>query len=109
MNMASLPLIHDLEGRVNEYEQKTVQDNLPQPGDRDSTIAAKRKALEQFFNQKASAPTAKGFGIDLDRFQSTSTKPEANLTPQQQSFANWAKANPNDARAKVVLKKLGLE
>ena len=74
MNMLSLPLIHDLEGRVNEYEQKTVQDNMPQPGDKESTVAAKRKAMEDFFDQKMAAPTAKGFGIDLGKFQSTAPK-----------------------------------
>ena len=74
MNMLSLPLIHDLEGRVNEYEQKTVQDNMPELGDKDSTVAAKRKAMEDFFDQKMAAPTAKGFGIDLSKFQSTAPK-----------------------------------
>lgn len=74
MNQLSLPLIHDLEGRVNEYEQKTVQDNLPQPGDLPDTVARKRATMESFFNQKASAPTAKGYGIDLNNFKSTSVQ-----------------------------------
>ena len=68
MNMYALPLIHDLEGRVNEYEQKTVQDNMPSPGDKPDTVARKRQAMEQFFDQKSAAPTAKGFGIDLSKY-----------------------------------------
>jgi hypothetical protein len=74
MDVLGLPLIHDLEGRVNEYEQKTLQDNYPQPGDKPETVAAKRKAITHFFDQKAAAPNAKAYGIDLDRFQSTSSE-----------------------------------
>ena len=86
MNMLSLPLIHDLEGRVNEYEQKTVQDNMPQPGDKESTVAAKRKAMEDFFDQKMAAPTAKGFGIDLGKFQSTAPKQQEQQQPEVKTF-----------------------
>jgi hypothetical protein len=74
MDVLGLPLIHDLEGRVNEYEQKTLQDNYPQPGDKPETVAAKRQAIIHFFDQKAAAPNAKAYGIDLDRFQSTSSQ-----------------------------------
>ncbi len=74
MDVLGLPLIHDLEGRVNEYEQKTLQDNYPQPGDKPETVAAKRQAITHFFDQKAAAPNAKAYGIDLDRFQSTSSQ-----------------------------------
>ena len=87
MNMLSLPLIHDLEGRVNEYEQKTVQDNMPELGDKESTVAAKRKAMEDFFDQKMAAPTAKGFGIDLGKFQSTAPKQqEQQQQPEVKTF-----------------------
>lgn len=74
MDMMSLPLIHDKEGRVNEYEQATVQKNHPQSFDSDETVAAKRKAMEDFFDQKSAAPTAKGYGIDLNKFNSTKTE-----------------------------------
>lgn len=104
-----LPMIHDAEGRVNEYEAKTLYDLIPAPGDLPAKVEAKKQALKAFIHQKMAAPTAKGFGIDLDKFRSTSANPEMKLNPQQQSFAKWAKANPEDPRAKIVLKKLGIE
>lgn len=67
MNAMFLPMIHDQEGRVNEYEQHTLQELMPKPGDMDAKIAYKRQALEAFINNKKSAPTAKGYGIDLSR------------------------------------------
>ena len=109
MRASMLPIIHDAEGRVNEFEQKTTSDLEPKPGDKESTIAAKRQALQQFLQQKAAAPNAKAFGIDLSKFASTSHNPEARLSPQQQSFAEWARSNPNDPRSAAVLKKLGIQ
>lgn len=70
LNAMSLPLIHDLEGRVNEYEQKTLQDLFPAVGDRDSKIAAKRDALQKFIEQKKAAPTAAGYGISVPKTNS---------------------------------------
>lgn len=109
MNQLALPLIHDLEGRVNEYEQKTVQDNFPQPGDTAATVDAKRKTMQDFFDQKSAASTAKGYGLDLSKFKSTSPDPAINFTPQQKAFADYAKANPNAPGSQAVLKKLGLK
>lgn len=107
MRSMMLPLIHDLEGRVNEFEQKTTSDLEPKPGDKASTISAKKKALVEFLAQKSSAPMAKSFGLDLEKFGSTA-KP-GTLTPEQNQYVQWAKANPNDPRSKLVLKKLNVE
>ncbi len=82
MDMMALPLIHDKEGRVNEYEMNTVKENHPKWGENDSTVATKRAAMENFFDQKSSAPMAKTYGLDLNRFNST--KVEA--APQMQKF-----------------------
>lgn len=109
MNMLALPLIHDLEGRVNEFEQKTVQDNMPKPGDLPTTIARKRQAMDQFLSQKESGPTAKGYGIDLSKFQSTSTDPRISLSPEQMGWLDWANKNPNAPEAKALKKKLGIQ
>lgn len=65
MHAMALPLIHDLEGRVNEFEQKTVNDLMPRPGDTDSKISYKREALQRFIDQKASTPTARAHGINI--------------------------------------------
>lgn len=61
MNALELPLIHDQEGRVNEFEQKTLQGLHPQPGDLDSKILKKRAAYEQFLANKQETPTLNAF------------------------------------------------
>lgn len=109
MRALALPMIHDAEGRVNEYEAKTLFDLEPKGGDLDSTIQKKRAGLINFINQKKSAPTARGFGIDLNKFASTSTDPTLKMNNQQKQFYQWAKQNPNDPKAQMVLKKLGVQ
>lgn len=78
MRALSLPLVHDLEGRVNEYEQKTLMDLEPKPGDTDAKIAQKRQALQSFIETKKAAPTAKAYGIDLNK-----SYPSAGGQPKQ--------------------------
>lgn len=69
-----LPLIRDQDGRVNEFEQKAYNNLLPAPGDTQSKIDEKRAGLIDFINSKSAASTAKGFGIDLSRYNMTSGK-----------------------------------
>lgn len=108
MDQLALPLIHDAEGRVNEFEQKTVQENYPQPGDRADTQAVKRKAMLEFFAQKSAAPTAKGNNIDLTKYASTGDA-RARLTPQQKTWVEWADKNPGRPEAKQLKQKLGIK
>ena len=61
MNALELPLIHDQEGRVNEFEQKTLQDLHPKPGDLPGKIAAKRQAYEEFLTNKQQTPTLNAY------------------------------------------------
>ncbi len=63
----ALPMIHDQEGRVNEYEMKTLQDLMPQPGDTDTKIAGKRQGWINFMHQKQATPTANSFGIQVPK------------------------------------------
>ncbi len=63
----ALPMIHDQEGRVNEYEMKTLQDLMPQPGDTDAKIAGKRQGWINFMHQKQATPTANSFGIQVPK------------------------------------------
>lgn len=100
------PLIHDQDGRVNEFEKKDYNNLLPQPGDTDAKIAEKRKGFIQFMNNKAEAPTAKGFGIDLNRFSNTNTN-TFQAQPKSAQFTAWAKANPGDPRAQSWLRQNG--
>lgn len=67
------PTFKDLEGTVRQAAMDNTFKNVtPMPGDMESTIKTKRQALEQYLQSKMSAPTAKGFGIDLSQFKSTS-------------------------------------
>ncbi len=63
----ALPMIHDQEGRVNEYEMKTLQELMPQPGDTDAKIAGKRQGWINFMHQKQATPTANSFGIQVPK------------------------------------------
>lgn len=112
LNALADPLIHDNEGRINEREQKHVHDLFPQLGDNDDTVKQHREDLVSFIHHKQSAPTAKAFGIDLNNYKSTTQDPFTKLDPQSQALAQRAQqrlqANPNDAPARLYLKKVGI-
>lgn len=104
------PTISKLEKSVRDTIMQNIENNAtPQFGDDDNTIAVKRKAFEHYMDSAASAPTAKGYGIDLSKFKSTSIDPRVNFTPQQMEYYNWAIQNKQDPKAQMVLKKLGVE
>lgn len=72
LHQAMMPTFSDLEGSTAEGKiKKTFENITPQPGDAQSTIDKKREFLREYLRSKASAPTAKGHGIDLSRFEST--------------------------------------
>jgi hypothetical protein len=78
LHQALQPTFKDLEGTVRQAAMDNTFKNVtPAPGDSQHTIDTKRAALAEYLKSKASAPTAKGYGIDLDKFQSTTTQ-----TPQ---------------------------
>lgn len=109
MRLLFYPIVHDNEGRVNEYEIHDVQTNMPQWGDSDATIAKKRLALQNFINSKKQAPTASGHGINPELFSSTTSNPVLALSPQKQQWYQWAKANPSRPEARAFLSKEGLQ
>jgi hypothetical protein len=49
----------------------TFKNVTPMPGDSEHKIQQKREALMGYLQSKASAPTAKGNGLDLSKFEST--------------------------------------
>ncbi len=67
----------------------------------------------KFFNNLRVLPKLKEV-LDSNRAQLNILKKanglpvQNDLTPQQQSFAKWAKENPNDPKSAMILKKLGL-
>lgn len=66
------PTFGDLEGTVRQAAMDNTFKNVtPMPGDMEHTVEQKRQALRQYLQSKSSAPTAKGFGIDLSKFDTT--------------------------------------
>lgn len=110
LHQAMQPTFADLEGTVRQAAMDNTFKNItPAPGDSEYTISQKRASKDEYLKSKMSAPISKAYGIDLQKFQSSSSKPEANFTPQQQSWVSFARANPNDPRSALVLKKLGIQ
>lgn len=103
------PLIHENEGRVNEFEKRDYENLLPRAGTLDSNQAELRKGFEAFINNKKSAPQARTFGIDIGRFGSTSDSPGARLSGQDKQAFQWAQQNPNDPKAQMIRQKLGIK
>lgn len=67
------PTFKDVEGTVRQAAMDNMNNNTtPQFGDNANTIATKRAALVGYLQSKASAPTAKAFGIDLTKYPTTS-------------------------------------
>lgn len=90
-------------GAVSEKELELLNDIVANPTEMtrlDSTAKASLKKLQSRLRDKLDADSA-ARGIQGAR--------ENSLTPQQRSFLNWAKANPDDPRSADVLKKLGME
>jgi len=77
LHQAMQPTFKDLEGTVRQAAMDNTFKNItPAPGDLGSTVAIKREALKDYLRSKASAPRAKSFGIDLDKFKSTAPPAE---------------------------------
>jgi len=103
------PMIRDQEGRPDEAARQTLMNLMPEPFDKPDTVQQKKEALRVFMQNKREAPTAKGFGIDLDKFESTSRNPVARMSPQEQQYFDWAKRNPQDPKAQMFMQKHGLK
>lgn len=72
LHQALQPTFKDIENTVRQAAMDNTFHNVsPAPGDTDAKIAAKRKALADYLQSKLSAPTARGFGIDLAAYNRT--------------------------------------
>lgn len=72
LHQAMQPTFADLEGTVRQAAMDNTFKNVtPAPGDSAHTVQQKREALYEYLQSKASAPVAKGSGLDLARFDST--------------------------------------
>jgi hypothetical protein len=72
LHQAMQPTFKDLEGTVRQAAMDNTFKNItPAPGDFEDTIARKRQSLVEYLQSKSSAPRAKNYGIDLEKYQST--------------------------------------
>lgn len=73
LHQAMQPTFKDLEGTVRQAAMDNTFKNITPVGtDTAEDIETKRRALEDYLQSKASAPTARGYNIDLSKFDSTS-------------------------------------
>jgi hypothetical protein len=103
--------VSDKVGTIREKAMQLAEHAyVPTPTDTAERIATKRKELVNYLRLQSAAPRSKGYNIDIDKFNNTArTTGERQLTPQQQSFADYARKNPQDPRSAAVLKKLGIQ
>lgn len=74
LEAALVPTIQKIEGTVREFAFESAHRNFI-PSAKDMLLGreeGKRKAMENYFNSHSSAPRAKSYGIDLEKFKSTS-------------------------------------
>lgn len=101
------PTFQSLEGTVRQAAMDNMEHNiLPQVGDSTETTAVKRDALQQYLKSAQSAPTAKGFGIDLSKFQTTAP-PEFSTNPKVQQFMRDNPGVRDEAQAIKILRQHG--
>lgn len=102
-------MIRDQDGKPNEAERQTLLNLKPNPFNAPEDVKAKKAALRDFMAGKRQAETAKGFGINIDNFESTSRNPIARMSPQEQQYYQWSKINPQDPKAQMFIQKHGLK
>lgn len=67
--------LQDVEGSVREAAANSLKDNYtPKGTDTPADVQTRRKALENYLDSKMSAPVARGYGIDLSKFNRTSSE-----------------------------------
>lgn len=104
-----LPNFKQIDGTVRQGPMDETFNNVtPQPGDNSDKIAYRKQALRDWMHSETAAPTAKGFGIDLSQYQSTSSDPSMRMSPQLQQLLQVARAHPNDPSAQLFFKKYGV-
>jgi hypothetical protein len=93
-----LPNFKAIDGTVRQAAMDETFENLtPQLGDTDKTIAGKRQGVINWMNSEAAAPTARGYGINLEG-------PDAQTKAVINRAKERLKANPNDRKAAIALR-----
>lgn len=88
--------VTDLTGTARQAEFDSIANNLiPRGSDvGKDAMETREKAMNAYLDSKASAPIAKAYGIDLDKFQSTQKPPETrsiNGMQYKKVQGGWAK------------------
>lgn len=104
------PTFSDIEGTVRQAAMDNTFKNVTPAGlDSDARVKVRRDALIAYLKGKSSAPVAKGNGIDLSKFASTTWNPTEPKGEKPDSRNNseaavaWANAHPEDPRSKTIL------
>ena len=72
LHQLMLPNFKSIDGTVRQAAMDESFHNLtPQFGDSKKTLQTKRQAMLDWMQSEQSAPTAKGFGIDLNNYKNT--------------------------------------
>lgn len=98
--------VKEQEGTARQAAFDSINKNMkPQFGDDANTISTKRNSVINYLNSKASAPTAQGFGINLQNYQSTSGNPAMRLNPTERTYYQYAKAYPQSSISQAFFQK----
>lgn len=92
LHQAMQPTFKDLEGTVRQAAMDNTFKNItPMPGDSEHTLNQKRHALNGYLQSKMSAPTARAYGIDLSKYNSTAPNLHAGPSSMEGKTASNAK------------------
>lgn len=92
LHQLMLPNFKQIDGTVRQAAMDESFHNLtPSPGDSNSKISTKRQALVDWMTSEASAPIAKGNGLDLSKFRSTSHETAAQPVTQKMNGITYIK------------------
>lgn len=94
------PFFKDIAGQNREATKRATFDRLtPGPWDSEADVLRKKEALINFMRATKAAPVSKSYGLDLDKFATTSwTDPSIE---RENQFIQYAKQNAKNPDPKV--------
>ncbi len=110
LHQAMQPTFKDLEGTVRQAAMDNTFKNItPDAADTDADRATKRAALSDYLKSKLSAPTARAYGVDLSKYNSTAPykgggQSAATSDKQQSNYRASGSAVSGDEVAQYAMK-----
>lgn len=92
-------------GAMSEGERKLLENLVANPTDMFSLDESNRVKLKSLMKRLDSSVDTMAKARGLGGVKSI----EASMTPQQKAMLDWAKKNPGDKRADMIMKKLGVK